>query len=255
MLRSLSHDFSRQLKPSNGYAIFISGGKRKDPGNEGLWYNSLVLSPLQHELNMFYWCGHWGKDGGWVGKIYKHNDKSTYAEKERKNPHAGKDEKEKYCFPAKSLVHKQLGESIIHASSKYLTPPHLVAFLAICPQWFLQFQISAKSYHVKESGSVKLSSTVLMVFVVFQIMDCNYFSVALDDPFRPGVPLQWCLDLMCEKLQGVSFDGLPLWCFDSDSKTAFVGHFLSERAAEMFSAGLIADVILDHISYSRYTNW
>lgn len=121
MLRSLSHDFSRQLKPSNGYAIFISGGKRKDPGNEGLWYNSLVLSPLRHELNMFNWCGHWGKDGGWVGKIYKHNDKSTYAEKERKNPHAGKDEKEKYCFPAKSLVHKQLGESI---NSYKLKIPH-----------------------------------------------------------------------------------------------------------------------------------
>ena len=56
--------------------------------------------------------------------------------------------------------------------------------------------------------SVKLSSTVLMVFFVFQIMDCNYF--AFDDLYRPGVPLQWCLDLMCEKLQGVSFDSVPL---------------------------------------------
>ena len=84
-----------------------------------------------------------------------------------------------------------------------------------------------------------------MVFVVFQIMDCNYFSVAFDDPFRSGVPLQWCLDLMCEKLQGVSFDGLLLWRFDSDSKTAFVGHFLSEHAADMFSAGIIADVTLE----------
>ena len=55
-----------------------------------------------------------------------------------------------------------------------------------------------------------------MVFVVFQIMDCNYFSVAFTDQFRSGVPLQWCLDLMCEKLQGVSFDSLPLWRFDSD---------------------------------------
>ena len=61
------------------------------------------------------------------------------------------------------------------------------------------------------NGSVKLSSTVIMVFVAFQIMDCNYFSVKFsDDPFRSSVSLQWCLDLMCEKLQGVSFHSLPL---------------------------------------------
>ncbi|XP_015773272.1 PREDICTED: uncharacterized protein LOC107351491 isoform X1 [Acropora digitifera] len=61
-------------------------------------------------------------------------------------------------------------------------------------------------------GINNYKGTVMIYFIgcTRVVMDCNYFSVALDDPFRPGVPLQWCLDLMCEKLQGVSFDGLPL---------------------------------------------
>lgn len=56
-------------------------------------------------------------------------------------------------------------------------------------------------------GMNNYKGTVMIYFIgcTRVIMDCNYFSVALDDPFRPGVPLQWCLDLMCEKLQGPKF--------------------------------------------------
>ena len=40
-------------------------------------------------------------------------------------------------------------------------------------------------------------------------MDCNYFyggdiEALLEDPYRSGVSLQWVLDLMCEKIHGVS---------------------------------------------------
>ena len=55
-------------------------------------------------------------------KIYIYNDKSIYIEKERKSPHAEKDEKEKFYFPAKNLVHKQLAKLI---NSCKLKIPHL----------------------------------------------------------------------------------------------------------------------------------
>ena len=47
-------------------------------------------------------------------------------------------------------------------------------------------------------------------FIAFQIMDYNYFfgedfSVGSEEPLRSSVSLQWSLDLMCEKLRGVSF--------------------------------------------------
>lgn len=51
---------------------------------------------------------------------------------------------------------------------------------------------------------------VMHFFSLFcQIMDINYFfgSDFTDfsaEPLRSSVPLQWTLDLMCEKLQGVS---------------------------------------------------
>ena len=48
------------------------------------------------------------------------------------------------------------------------------------------------------------------VFLLFcQIMDINYFfgsdfTAFATEPLRSSVPLQWALDLMCEKLMGVS---------------------------------------------------
>lgn len=46
-------------------------------------------------------------------------------------------------------------------------------------------------------------------FLFCQIMDINYFfgsdfTAFGAEPLRSSVPLQWALDLMCEKLQGVS---------------------------------------------------
>lgn len=46
-------------------------------------------------------------------------------------------------------------------------------------------------------------------FYFCQIMDINYFfgsdfTAFAAEPLRSSVPLQWALDLMCEKLIGVS---------------------------------------------------
>ena len=81
---------------------------------------------------------------------------------------------------------------------------------------------------------------------LLQIRDGNYFfgsdfnCVGGAEPLRCSVSLQWTLDLMCEKVQGVSslpfslfssfFSSTILWSHLCDSLfPSWVAHYLSER--------------------------
>lgn len=52
-----------------------------------------------------------------------------------------------------------------------------------------------------------------LFYNLFQILDRNYFfGKDVTEPAPPSVPLQWALDLMCEKLRGVSIWSLSSFC-------------------------------------------